>query len=402
LTQLDLSNNRLTGNIPRGIGNLTNLTTFSVSNNQLTGCYDSDLINLCGQLFSGYNTNSRISDGNNFTTDWESFCATGAGVCDPVYPGDFDNNGIVDIHDVLMWGLSTNNSGPPRHNATTAWTPQACIDWQAIINGINAKYQDGNGDGINNVADLQAWATNFDSTHTVTSFTFTDSPLQFRLEEIEQTITNGEITTTYGLIPESRLNTPVSVHGLTFSMYLGSTPTLNVRTDTVGSPLSATIMEEKYDSTHNTYHVALTRTDLNNQLINGAVAKIIVVHDDLQAGEPLAFVLNGGTMSATGDFIPVDDTAFHGVLGIAGAGGTLSVGVSVTHESCYTLGSAIAQASDGMPPYTYMWSNGANTAYVGNLTNGVYNVEVVDYNGDKQNINIQVNSPGQVRKYTFY
>ena len=97
LTNLSLSDNQLTGVIPTGIGNLSSLTSLTLSdnqlsgsipssfgsssliglnlsNNQLSGCYDNQLLILCGQLNAGSNTNLRISDGNNFNIPWEDFC----------------------------------------------------------------------------------------------------------------------------------------------------------------------------------------------------------------------------------------------------------------------------------------------------------------------------------------
>ena len=46
LTRLDLGNNQLTGTIPSELGNLTNLTWLSLSDNQLSGAIPSELGNL--------------------------------------------------------------------------------------------------------------------------------------------------------------------------------------------------------------------------------------------------------------------------------------------------------------------------------------------------------------------
>lgn len=79
LTSLDISNNDLSGSIPSELSNLSNLTSLSLYNNQLSDCYDDNLLNLCNQLSTS--TNAQISDGNNFDTPWEDFCATMAGSC---------------------------------------------------------------------------------------------------------------------------------------------------------------------------------------------------------------------------------------------------------------------------------------------------------------------------------
>lgn len=77
LEHLYLSNNQLSGNIPQEIGNLSNLERMVLFNNQLSGCYDPNLLKLCSQLDPVHNTNSEISNSNNFDAPWEVFCITG-------------------------------------------------------------------------------------------------------------------------------------------------------------------------------------------------------------------------------------------------------------------------------------------------------------------------------------
>ena len=45
-TELDLSNNQLTGEIPSEIGQLTNLFSFGLSNNQLSGIIPEEICNI--------------------------------------------------------------------------------------------------------------------------------------------------------------------------------------------------------------------------------------------------------------------------------------------------------------------------------------------------------------------
>jgi len=67
------------------------------------------------------NTNAYISNGNNFDAPWEDFCLNGEGSCDgsaiaPVWPGDFNTDGIADIQDVLYRGAAIGfyRSYPPQ------------------------------------------------------------------------------------------------------------------------------------------------------------------------------------------------------------------------------------------------------------------------------------------------
>jgi uncharacterized repeat protein (TIGR01451 family) len=63
----------------------------------------------------------------------------------------------------------------------------------------------------------------------------------------------------------------------------------------------------------------------------------------------------------------------------------LEVTIQPTNGACVngqaTLGSATASAQGGKSPYSYKWSNGAETASINNLANGEYTVTVTDANG---------------------
>ena len=59
---------------------------------------------------------------------------------------------------------------------------------------------------------------------------------------------------------------------------------------------------------------------------------------------------------------------------------TVDVVVQATNPTCSLCndGSAIANATGGMPPYTYVWSNGVSSAYNGGLSEGTYTIFVFD------------------------
>ena len=60
----------------------------------------------------------------------------------------------------------------------------------------------------------------------------------------------------------------------------------------------------------------------------------------------------------------------------------ISVMDAVTPATCIdSNGSIVAFGSGGMPPYSFVWSNGATTASVGSLSAGYYDVTVTDANG---------------------
>jgi Cohesin domain/FlgD Ig-like domain len=79
-----------------------------------------------------------------------------------VWPGDTDNNGVVNQADVLPLGLSFGQTGPPRQNASLAWVGQSAAPWS----NIKYTYADANGDGSVNQADVLPIGINFGKTHT--------------------------------------------------------------------------------------------------------------------------------------------------------------------------------------------------------------------------------------------
>ncbi len=73
-----------------------------------------------------------------------------------MYPGDINNNGIVNGVDVLYLGVAFGFSGPGRNNATTDFVPQPITPWaQFFPNGINYAYADVDGGGEVDEEDLE-------------------------------------------------------------------------------------------------------------------------------------------------------------------------------------------------------------------------------------------------------
>ena len=85
-----------------------------------------------------------------------------------LWPGDVNNNGIVNGVDVLFWGAAYNNGGAPRPNATTNWQAQPVTDmWLNYFPGnVNFAFADGDGNGAVGMADLNAAiGANYAQTH---------------------------------------------------------------------------------------------------------------------------------------------------------------------------------------------------------------------------------------------
>lgn len=84
-----------------------------------------------------------------------------------VWPGDVNNNGIVNEVDLLYLGFAFNATGSPRINPTDDFVGQEINTvWEGTFpDGLNFAYADCNGDGIVNLADALIIESNFDSLH---------------------------------------------------------------------------------------------------------------------------------------------------------------------------------------------------------------------------------------------
>lgn len=68
-----------------------------------------------------------------------------------VYPGDINNNGVVNNVDFLYLGMAYNFSGAPRDSAALAFAPSPATPWSLqFASGLNMAYADCNGDGFVN------------------------------------------------------------------------------------------------------------------------------------------------------------------------------------------------------------------------------------------------------------
>jgi len=84
-----------------------------------------------------------------------------------VWPGDVNNNGVVNQADLLFLGLGYGERGPLRKTPDETWTAQAISNvWEtSAAPGLNLVYADCNGDGIIDENDVQVIKDNFGRTH---------------------------------------------------------------------------------------------------------------------------------------------------------------------------------------------------------------------------------------------
>jgi hypothetical protein len=85
-----------------------------------------------------------------------------------VFPGDTDNNGLVNELDILPVGLYFLTTGTPRFKISNNWQPWRLPAWD----NLPAMYADANGDGVIDERDIIAIGVNWGNTHIVSGRSF--------------------------------------------------------------------------------------------------------------------------------------------------------------------------------------------------------------------------------------
>jgi len=78
-----------------------------------------------------------------------------------VYPGDTDNNGIVNALDILPIGVYFLKQGYQRNESSFTWTANSAVIWDSAA----ATYADVNGDGVINEIDVIGIGINWNNSH---------------------------------------------------------------------------------------------------------------------------------------------------------------------------------------------------------------------------------------------
>jgi len=400
LLEFAASNNNLSGSIPSGFANLISLERMTINNSGLSGCYPGNLVSVCSHLFSTYNNNDNVSKDNNFDANWENFCLNGSGSCNnqspigPVYPGDFNQNGLVEVSDLLYWGLAVGETGAERPNASTSWSEQDCPEWQNMVDGVNSKHQDGNGDGIVNQQDINVLMQNYGlGTLNISPNSNSGSPVQYILDPMSTNKSGDEITLTYDLNINNQNGGLLEVHGIAGSIDLGDLPVKDIRADISDSSIEAEEFLIMHNEQSNTVDLAVTRTNQTNKSSSGSLARIIVIIEDISIGTSFSIKTNGGNIiTANGTLNQMGGSTTYGSFNPNNNfTQDLSVFVTTQNENCSGLGKADLSVTNGTPPFNYQWSNGASTSKIDNLASGDYSVTVTDVNGLMAQIDFKIN-----------
>ncbi|MBL7825669.1 MAG: T9SS type A sorting domain-containing protein [Saprospiraceae bacterium] len=217
-----------------------------------------------------------------------------------VWPGDADNNGAVNHHDLLYLGLAYQTQGPARNDTNLDWLGQEAEDWaiQTNTTNINHKNCDTNGDGAVNAADTLAIVQNWGRVVNPS----TDDPFGMHIQqdtaplmplltiETDTIQANGQPVLLPIMLGSGQ--TPAdSVYGLAFT--IAYDPKIveanSVRfipaADWLLHPEKFMVLQKNFPE-HGHIDVALTRTDGVPVSQWGSVGTMYVIIEDNIFGEP--------------------------------------------------------------------------------------------------------------------
>ncbi len=226
-----------------------------------------------------------------------------------VWPGDCDENGTVDIYDVLQIALAYNEVGPSRENNASDWFGQSFDHWNySFPNGSNLAHGDADGNGIIDVEDLAVIDANFQGLHFRSSNLLKTLPLKIKIKVDD--LTAGS---TVNMELELGNNQQLIQNFYGLSLVINAGAALNLETwDTEFSTDwafdASTLLFDKTVDLHQ--HLSIVRSDQMGKTGEGLLAvmssKLNQTFASLAALEDLIQVREGQIIDADGKAYALD------------------------------------------------------------------------------------------------
>lgn len=301
-----------------------------------------------------------------------------------VWPGDANDDGVVNLFDVLRIGMAYNATGIPRSNPSIEWEAQTSEDWNnTFFDGINYKHTDTNGDNIIDINDIQAIGKNYKKTHGLNpSYPASDigGAVQLVLNINQPTILNEVTNTTIDVNLEHSNGENINVYGLAFTINHSGTASTDFSNSSLGDTIDIiTFKQHQAGQTD----IVIIRNDKNNIIGNGTVTEVTMM-EDLPNGQPeinnlsILSINNIRLIDKDGNIIPIGSQTTTYAANVQ----SMDIITNAQPLNCEGLGEVQTSITGGTSPYTYTWSNGTNTKNISNLETGLYHLTVTDANGE--------------------
>ncbi len=304
-----------------------------------------------------------------------------------IYPGDTNQDGIVNQHDLLNIGLHFGANGPTRSDTSTRFNPLMGYDWSDSTNAnINLKHVDTNGDGNINDADALAVNQNYGKMWKTPVLTTAKEISDIQLIPTITNAANGTLKIAYTL--GSNRDVPFQYYGLAFDTRIDAPIEITgnaLALDSNSFNLQEYLLITKQPLPY-LMESAFTRTNLQDYSISIGSSEfgnsIGAIEDDLGGGDSVSVI----QISTEKILVTTVNSSFNtGSFNLQVAGGsttlyyydsTFAVTLTPTPSYCDTAGSITVDVLNGSG-LTYQWDSGQNGPTASNLAVGIHTVTIV-------------------------
>lgn len=222
-------------------------------------------------------------------------------LCNYVWPGDVNNDGVANNMDILELGLHFSQAGPQRLSYDNSWQAFYADAWAGVLsNGKNLNNSDCNGDGVINLSDTAAVFLNYGLTHSKAAQSSVN-PLLSIIQD--QSFVNQGMWGTASVYLGSASSPVSNINGLAFtvdfdqsliepnSFYIQYLPSF---LNTPGQSLTFS----KLNYASGALYTAFTHTNNTNVTGNGKIATIHYrINSNLSNTAPLTISLSQANQS---------------------------------------------------------------------------------------------------------
>ena len=229
-----------------------------------------------------------------------NFSISDSAGCDLVWPGDANNDLVANIYDIFPIGLGYNQTGIPRDSISTAWQGWPSQDWSnSFASGLNHKYADCDGDGKIFYNDVFAIADNYGLTHAKSKSSRSPGSPQLFFSFARDTMNAGD--SIVARINLGKPSAPVNqIFGIAFTINFNpllidsSSITIDFDSSQFGSTTDTSIIKITHiDANGGKIDIGIIRTDGNNVMVQGTVAKLrFVIIDNISGKDTVAAMMD--------------------------------------------------------------------------------------------------------------